>query len=168
VVGFLSLAPSEHSLRLVEHNLYALLDAGFYERALLDAFRAPRASKHRRPPRALRLMFAKADPKRLLSAGSPMPEGEEFVLYRGTAGSGDAHRVRGLSWTSDLSRAAWFARHYTTLPNPAVYLTCAKRGAVAAYLGDREESEFILLRVLGVESVPRDHWPSFRRQRAPT
>lgn len=41
-------------------------------------------------------------------------------VYRGVSGAGKQRRVDGLSWTTELACACWFALRYD-LPDPAVY-----------------------------------------------
>jgi len=90
--------------------------------------------------------FFQADRARLRALGDALPGPGPFTLFRGVAGRGAKRRVRGLSWTDDVTRARWFAqRHASRLGLPAVYRTVASHEDVFAFLNAREEREFVIL-----------------------
>jgi hypothetical protein len=82
-----------------------------------------------------------------------------FDVYRGVAG---AQYTSGFSWTTDQTRAEWFARRFVEEPlaaavrlghgfdpsherEPSVVRGTVQRADVIAFLGDRQESEIIAL-----------------------
>jgi hypothetical protein len=145
VSRFLCLAPATQSVFLVLLNAEFLLARGLYEAALLKALTANSWNNAGWSATTLRSLLAQADRVRLRAAGDPLPGRGPFTVYRGVAGRGARRRVRGLSWTFSLPRAAWFARRssFLRLPDPAVYRVTVHDGQVLAYLnesfGDEEE-----------------------------
>jgi len=93
----------------------------------------------------LRSLVARADQARLRAAGDPFPEQPFYVLYRGVAGAGRQRHIRGLSWTSPLAQAQWFARRWDDLPDPAVYVVRVPAEHVWAYTNEHQEDEYVLL-----------------------
>jgi hypothetical protein len=53
-------------------------------------------------------------------------------------------RVHGLSWTSDPNTAAWFARRYVNLEDPAVYKVKVYNEEIYARISDRGEKEYVV------------------------
>jgi hypothetical protein len=143
-LGFLLKAGNTFSLALVYSNFGTLKELGIYEAALLHAFTATRTNNRCWPMRELKAMFDLADRNRLRVAGSPFPAPGPYTLYRGVAGHGGARRIRSFSWTSSFERAAWFARRFDHLQDPAVYCVTVSEEAVLAYINDRSEQEFIV------------------------
>ena len=98
VLGFLIKADDQHALSLVAKNANLLLSPGVYEIALLHALTSPRLNNFHCPPRLLHTLVARADQKRLRTAGDPLPGPGPYMLYRGVAapdGSMDSHGHRG-------------------------------------------------------------------------
>src|SRR5262245_45048262 len=94
VLGFLIKADNQHALSLVAKNANLLLSPGVYEIALLHALTSSRLNSFHCPPRLLRTLVARADQKRLRTAGDPLPGPGPYTLYRGVAapnGSMDCH-----------------------------------------------------------------------------
>jgi hypothetical protein len=89
-----------------------------------------------------------ADRAKFLAAGDELPGPGPFTVYRGVAGCGKARRIRGLSWTLSLQRAAWFANRFR-LADPAVYRLTADDAQVLAYLNTRYRNEEELLILVG-------------------
>jgi hypothetical protein len=133
----------KNSLRFVLDNMMALKARGIYEPALVTAYTHAAPNWWNWQLNVLNRMFKQADCAKLLSWGDPLPPGESYALYRGVAGKGKCRHVSGMSWTSDLDKAIWFARR-SFQPDPAVYRTIANREDVCCYLTDRNEDVFIL------------------------
>lgn len=68
---------------------------------------------------------------------APRPH-SPLVLYRGAAKS----RRRGMAWTCDLDRAAWFAKRFGG--GGCVWRTFAPPLALLAHFASRNEDEFVL------------------------
>ena len=111
----------------------------------------------------MRCLFRVADRARL-RALAPPPGPGPFTLYRGVAGQAPRRRIRGFSWTDDPERAWWFAR-WLQLGNPAVYRTMVQAEAVLAFIGDREEREFVIFPPSKVTRL-RDAAPALKAQEA--
>lgn len=145
-VGFLCCAPNTYSMQMVANNVLALAQRGIYENALVQAITATRTNNRHWPLSVFRDLFRWADRARLLAAGDPLPGTGPFTLYRGVAGKTERERrVRGISWTGTLAKAAWFADRGWGLPNPAVYKCVLDSKHVLAYVNDRKEDEYIVL-----------------------
>lgn len=133
-------------LFFVNHNLPRLIARGTYEKCLISAFIGTRTNNGNWTQKDLEYFFSLANRRKLLMAGDKLPDGDEFILYRGVAGIGNKRRIRGISWTSDLERAKWFANRWKEfLPNPAVYMIKVKRDQILAYCNDRNENEFLII-----------------------
>ena len=89
-------------------------------------------------------MFQLADPQRLGWIEHARPDPPPTTLYRGVAGRGRARRLRGLSWTSSLECACWFARRFDQ-PDPAVFSIPFVPRQVVMYLDDRNEDEYVTI-----------------------
>jgi hypothetical protein len=77
----------------------------------------------------------------LIVSSNTIPE--SLVLYRGAF----EEFALGMSWTSDLATARWFARRFNgTRDNPEghVYTITAERSAVIGRFDARRELEFVL------------------------
>jgi len=146
VLGFLGFASNEYGIDLVMHNRPILQAKGIYETALVQAVTRPRVNNLRYTLGDLRLLLQLADRARLVKAGDPIPEKRQFTLYRGVAGRGRNRRIRGISWTDDLSKAHWFAKRFANiLGNSAVYCAAVPRSAVYVYTNGRNEREYIVV-----------------------
>lgn len=121
-----------------------LKELDLYERGLLHALIASRTNNYV-PREKIPWLIEHADRAKLLAAGDPLPGSDPFLLYRGVAGRGSARRVRGLSWTSSLDRARFFARRYPQLHDPAVFRVTVSAEQVLAYTNERKEEEFLVL-----------------------
>jgi hypothetical protein len=139
--GLIINATGNDKLQLVSQNVSALKERGIYEKCLLRAYVGCRMTISTSAPVDL---FAAADRAKLRAAGDNLPGPGPFVLYRGIAGHGRARRPRGVSWTSSISIACWFAVRFD-LPAPAVITTTVEHAEVLAYVNSRTEQEFIIL-----------------------
>jgi hypothetical protein len=75
--------------------------------------------------------------------GDHFSRGERFSLFRGCAGP--EHR-KGMSWTSSLDKAIWYAAHhaaYYDLENVAVYATVVERSEIYC-CGDHYDFDYIV------------------------
>ncbi len=141
--GFFLSASNTDSLFLLFNNVRALKNQSIYEPALLHALTITRTNHSNCPTKILRTMINNADLSRLRAAGDPLPGPGPFTVYRGVAGRGRQRRVRGLSWTSSVHVAAWFARRFG-LPDPAVFQLTVDERHILAYVNDRKEQEFLV------------------------
>ncbi len=161
---FLMSAENTAGLALVWKNWEALRKRGIYEAALLDAFTSTRTNNAGWSASDLEFFFSLADRAQLLAAGEPLPGPGPFTLYRGVSGKGRRRRVRGLSWTSSIEKARWFADRYPGLDDPAVFRVNVEADAVLAYLHEqgRQEAEFIVMlpRTARVVRVERREHPA--------
>jgi len=115
------MADNVHGVALVWRNQGVLKVQGAYEPALLSAWIDTRTNHHYVPRWVVDDLFRSADRERLRAAGDPLPSVGPFTLYRGVSGRGRARRVRGISWTSSLEKAIWFAHRFASLGDPAVF-----------------------------------------------
>jgi hypothetical protein len=129
-------------------NLSYLHTQGLYETVLLQAYQGAKGNLRGYPRDLLFSLVTQADPARLRAASEAVPEPLPTTLYRGVAGAKRVRRVQGLSWTSALGCACWFAQRFP-LPDPAVYQLPVASVAILAYSNDRREEEYLL-------------WPVFR------
>lgn len=159
--GFLCSASSTYSMLMVERNCLLLLQRGIYEQTLLHAITATRTNNRHVPLYVFRELVRWADRDKLRAAGDPLPGSGPFTLYRGVAGKTERdRRVRGISWSGTLAKAAWFADRGWGLPNPEVYKCVVEAKHVLAYVGShRNEDEYLvdLPRSVKVERVPLPH-----------
>ncbi len=139
---FLGCTENHKGLWLVFHNQIPLRKKGIYEEALLQAFTSTRTNHVGMQASVLEQLFELAHKDRLRAAGDVLPEGEQFIVYRGVAGVGRQRRVKGPSWTLDFPRACWFAVRLS-LPGPAVHKTTVSRNSVLAFFNERNEQEVL-------------------------
>lgn len=146
VLGFLSRASNELSIKIVFENIRALKSRGLLERAIRCAVTATRTNNRLDEHPMLKVLLASADRTRLLEAGDPLPHAGPWRLYRGVGGKGGARRVRGYSWTMDRNVADWFAKRARSLglEDPAVYSVLVTWDHVLFFSHERKEAEFFL------------------------
>lgn len=143
---------------LVHDNVDALMERGIYERCLAQAFIGAGVNNRHVQLSVLQGLFEHADRARLRAAGQPLPSPGPFTLYRGVSGRGAARRVRGMSWTSSLPIACWFAQRFGG-ESPAVVSLVASADEVLFYTSDRNEDEFVIFppaKVSRVRIPPRE------------
>ena len=142
--GLLALMDNVKCLEFTFMYQFALRARGMFEQALVRALGASRVNNRRLPVRDVLSMLRCANRAKLLAAGDPLPDGAEFVVYRGVAGTGSARRVLGYSWTLDLGIAAWFAERFEHLTDPGIFSAKVPRSAVFLRPNDHTEEEFII------------------------
>jgi hypothetical protein len=153
VSGFLCTAGNEYGFYLVAHNQTRLRQAGLYEAALLKAYAGTRVNNVHHLEIFLKRLFEYGDRRKFREAGDLLPSSGPFTLYRGVAGAGEKRRERGLSWTSDLELAWWYAYWFQLQKredapvNPAVVTATIEESDVIAYVNDpaKGEQEFVVL-----------------------
>lgn len=143
-MGILITMSNAGGLAFVCDNSRALRAKGIYEEALVYAYTGVRTNWSSWSLETIHMMFILADRAKLLAAGSPLPPGEQFTLYRGVAGVGRARRCSGMSWTNDRDRARWFATRLSHLPGPAVHETIVSASEIYCYYTGRDENDFIV------------------------
>lgn len=103
---------------------------------------------HKRPYRDL---FLQCEPQKLRALGRPMPLGS-VELYRGVSGEG---RAKGLSWTTRLDVACWFAWR-SRKGRPTVYRTVAEPKDILVIPEKLGEWEYIIVpRIIKQCRLPR-------------
>ena len=142
------------ALDFVFRNLRALIEAGVYERVLVETFIGCQHNWSQWPIHILHMMFNAGDKGKVLSYAQPAPGGFPLTVYRGVAGIGKQRRIRGLSWTTDLDMARWFAERSSQaygLKSPAAYEAQVEQDQFYGYYPDnRGEHEVICI-------MPSDH-----------
>jgi hypothetical protein len=126
---------------------------GLYERYLLCLYGDMGCGEL--SPTQVKAAFAKANRKRLLVAGDPIPVKKKTVtLFRGVSGKGEIRNIRGMSWTDDLNIACHFATRWSRSRNPetwdwardpAVFRVTVSMKNVLCYMDGRKgEREYVL------------------------
>jgi len=164
--GFLCMLDNTLGLRCVFDNMHVFKAKGMYEKALVRAYVSTRTNWASWQISQLEFAFRMGDQTKLREAGDPFPPRQSFTLYRGVSGKPPFRKVSGMSWTSDLDKAIWFATRspcfrddYLREPDPtadnckqleivcadpAVYKTLVRPDEVYCYVNDRNEHDFIL------------------------
>jgi hypothetical protein len=71
---------------------------------------------------------------------------ETLTVWRGAAGLSEEQVRRGLSWSTDRDKAAWFALHHSSERRLPVLLKAeVSRQDIAWYTNDRKESEVVII-----------------------
>lgn len=151
IEGVLCMMSNERSMAFVADNWPILKKIGKYEKALLHCYVTIRTNYSNWSMDTLRFLFMQADIEILRKTGDPIPDQDVFTLYRGVSGIGRKRRVSGFSWTDSPNTAAWFARRFPDLPDPAVFKVTVPRESVMACCYDRQEREYLLLLPLPVK-----------------
>ena len=141
---------SEKRIVFVSDNMYHLLDLGYFEEALLNAFVDMKPDRFYFSFDLIWDLFLLANTDELINCGDPLPVKQDtYTLYRGISGDGSIELgtrprslERGLSWTSSFDVAKWFAKRGNSY-NPTVYMAQVPRKNIFAYINDRNEEEFI-------------------------
>jgi len=144
IEGVLCMMSNERSMCFVADNWFLLKKIGKYEEALLHAYYSIRTNYSNWSMDMLKFLFMQADIEEIRKGGDPIPDQETFTLYRGVSGIGRKRRVSGFSWTDSPNTAAWFARRFPDLLDPAVFSVTVPNKNVMACCYDRNEREYLL------------------------
>jgi hypothetical protein len=144
IEGVLAMMSNERRIGFVVDNMHLLSEIGKYEEALLHAYTGIRTNYANWSVDFLGFLFARADSQKLRETGDPIPDQAEFILYRGVSGRGRRRRVNSFSWTESPNIAAWFAKRFCDLPDPAVFAITVSDGSIMACSSDRSEAEYLL------------------------
>lgn len=139
---------SQNRMAFVASNLTQLISYGLYEEALFNAYIGTKTNFNVWKLRDLKFMFNLADRDVLYKLGDDVEKKYPITVYRGICGDGDVYRPRGLSWTTDLEQAKWFAtfpqeRYKKKFNNIHVYKTQVSKKKTYFYTNGREESEVV-------------------------
>ena len=151
---FLSSVDNQSAMFLVQLYAAQLNDVGILEHAFRLAHTGTRVNNIHTDPVAVGVLFHTMDRDKLRECGDPLPDGDPLTIYRGVSGDSPADYAGGISWTTDLGCACWFALRYPELKNPTVYVADVGRGDVAWFDNGRQESEVVLWP--GGEAMPID------------
>ena len=137
VGGFFGSTDSGTSMYLLTRNWSWFEQRGLHVKALLFAWSNQKVAYQWED--AMRYFILKCDRDELLRCSDPFPEDDSYTLYRGVQGKSNP---RGVSWTTSLDVAKWFAGQDGT-----VYMATVKREDVYARIHEsgRGEHEMLLL-----------------------
>lgn len=153
VEGIMCFMPNTLRLGFLADNIWEFKKFGVYEKALYEAYLTTRTNNHHYSQDMLTAFFNWADREKLRLLGSLIPEGESFTLYRGVSGKGRARRVCSFSWTESPNIAAWFAKRFSDLGDPAVFKVTVPREQILFCCDERNEKEYVL--ALPLPAKPR-------------
>lgn len=128
-LGIFGCEDSNDSLYLLSRNVTWFAWNGLYEKALLAAW----VNQKNVPPgfhEKMKEALLSADRKKLMKHSDPLPESDEFTVYRGV----QRGMPRGISWTLDSGVARRFATWWGL--GGTVYKTVVKRSDIFAYVSD--------------------------------
>lgn len=139
-LGITCLAGHADRGQLLFDNIQQFRKAGIYEKALFKTFiHGPTM-----PPDNWQFLFSFADLEKLHACGGPVPT-FNMTVFRGVNNCRQRRWIRGPSWTSNPSTAAWFASRFTFPDaNPALYSVCVRPEHVLFVTNDRSEEEVVV------------------------
>lgn len=146
VGGFFGSTDSGTSMYLLTRNWWWFKRRGLHVKALLFAWSNQKVAYKWED--AVRYFLDECDRDELLRCSDPFPEGDCYTLYRGVQNC--AHRQSnslGLSWTTSLDVAKWFAGQ-----DGSVYSATVKREDVYARIHESGRGEHEML-VLSIDNV---------------
>ena len=148
ITGVMDCLDSQDGMAFIVDNLNPLITYGLYEEALFNAYIGTKTNFNAWNLRDLKLLFNLADKNILYGLGDEVSEKYPITVYRGICGDGDAYRPRGLSWTTNLETAKWFAkfpqqRYEKKFNNVHVYKTKVSEKKTYFFTNDRDEREFV-------------------------
>ena len=140
VGGFFGSTDSGTSMYLLTRNWSWFKRRELHVKALLFAWSNQKVAYQWEP--AMRYHLLECDRADLFNCSDPFPEGESYTLYRGVQRKSDP---RGISWTTSLEVARWFATRMGG--NGTVHTATVKRKDVYAHIHEsgRGEHEMLLL-----------------------
>ena len=133
-------------------NWVKLQEVGMYEKALAYALTIPRVNHYLISLEPVHFLLVLADRKALEAEGDPIPNGDNFTLYRVYSGKKTAKIMAGLLWTSDIDRAKWHALNAYNLEKPAISKAIVPRDAIYLYYNQNREQEFICIIPRGIKT----------------
>jgi hypothetical protein len=133
-------------------NWLKLQEVGMYEKALAYALTIPRVNRYLTSLETVHFLLEMADKKALKAEGDPIPNEDNFTLYRGYSAKNTAKPMVGLLWTSDIERAKWHALDADNLENPAISKAIAPKDAIYLYNNQNREQEFICAIPRGIKT----------------
>lgn len=140
--GFTTAAyDTDGTLQIVADNWFLLKRRGIYEAAVVHGYTGCRNSHRLSDMDDIQRMFDFGDREKLRTVGSPLPGPGPYTVYRGVGREGSERQVDGMSWTTSLDIACWFA--WRGLYDPAVYQATVSGDEVYCYFRDRNEEELI-------------------------
>ena len=168
LIGLLILIDGHERVRFVRDNIDVLKDAGLYEAALLQALLGSSQTNAHYHSESLQMLLFRADRDRMFSLGEPLPESPDgyYTIYRGIAGDPEQYsrngrrllklgrRPRGISWTTSLVVATYFATLYEHLKDPVVLSATIPKDKIWCYTNQRDEHEVICIPVFDYVQVP--------------
>ena len=129
------------TLAIVVDNAGLLMQLGMYEAALVYGYTGCKWSHCLWDMDVIQDLFDWGDREELRAVGSPLPGPGPFTLYRGVSREGRERQVDGMSWTSSLDVACFFALVWNH--DPAVYQATVQADEVYCHYLGRNEEEFI-------------------------
>ena len=118
--GFTSSAYSTGgTLAIVVDNGNLLMKRGIYEAALVHGYTGCKWSHRLWDMDVIQSLFDLGDREKLRAVGAPLPGPGPFTVYRGVSREGKERQVDGMSWTTSLDVACFFALVWKH--DPAVY-----------------------------------------------
>lgn len=143
----------EEGFQFIVNNFAILSDIGCLETNWLEAYVHASDFSHT-PLDKLKEIFDKCDKNKLQEINPIIPDGlHRFSIFRGCAGN--EHRM-GMSWTSSLDKAIWYAtkhKEYNDLDNFCVYASVVDKSEIYCCLTvyeTKEAPEYI--------AFPKDCW----------
>lgn len=138
--SIMSLVGHERRVELLRKNFVPFKDRGIYETALVSAYTHGPCL----PPKQWQELFLLADREKLAAAGDPLPT-DSVVVYRGITDCALRKWIRGLSWTTNPSTAAWFAsRNSSGDMVSAVYSIRVTPADILFATNERLEEELVI------------------------
>ncbi len=145
--NFVDAAPLHNlGLTLVFDNMSLLAEKGMLPEALAQALTGPQVQSHYPWSAAVEEMMLRQCQQQcgieaLRDAGEPFDYSNPdrvLTVYRGVAGTSRQRKVHGVSWTTSLDAACWFAlrREFLGLCDPAVYAAETRVSEIFYYDND--------------------------------
>ena len=157
-LGIFHCEDSNNSLALFSKNVRWFSWNGLYEKALLVAWTNQKCVPHGFHGRMKEALLS-ANRTKLMEHSDPLPEGDEFAVYRGVRKG----VPRGISWTLDPDVARRFADLFGL--GGTVYKTVVKRSDIFAYVDSSGRGEKEVLLVLD-DGHPIEVFETFERVEA--
>lgn len=131
-------------LHFVVAHSHDLFDVGHYEHCLVMAYVGDFGQPRNLPIDQIQAAFRGADKLKLKLLSDSFPTTWPLRLYRGVSGFDSERMTRGVSWTTRLDVACFFALKYNS-PNPKIHVADVDEDEVFFHSNKREESEFVAI-----------------------